>query len=396
MYKIKKQIYLLFSIMCLLLILGGCSASSEEEVSAKGELENEITQQVVEELPRVETIKLSITGDIMFHGTQLKAAKNNQTGKYEFASVFDRVKPYFENADLALANFETVTAGEDQKYSGYPVFNTPENVLDTLKDIGIDVLTTANNHNLDKRKIGLVRTIDELDKRGISHTGTFKEGEKSLLIKEVDGIKLGIIAYTYGCNGMEQVLTTEELDQMVNLIDEDKIKQEIDDLKSEEVDYILAFMHWGNEYQRTQSNQQTELADKLIDWGVDAVMGSHPHVIQPSKIIEKDGEKKFIIYSMGNFVSNQRRETLNGSYAKYTEDGVIVELTLEKKFDENKTTLKKIDYTPTWVHRYKENGKYKYEIIPIKTGEIENYPENIQSKLIDSYNQTIKQMQIDA
>lgn len=396
MYKIKKQIYLLFSTMCLILLLAGCSASSEEKVSAKGEVENEIAQQVVEELPRVETIKLSITGDIMFHGTQLKAAKNNQTGEYEFASVFDRVKPYFENADLALANFETVTAGEDQKYSGYPVFNTPENVLDTLKNIGIDVLTTANNHNLDKRKIGLVRTIDELDKRGISHTGTFKEGEKNLLIEEVDGIKLGIIAYTYGCNGMEQVLTTEELDQMVNLIDEDKIKQEIDDLKSEEVDYILAFMHWGNEYQRTQSTQQTELADKLIDWGVDAVMGSHPHVIQPSKIIEKDGEKKFIIYSMGNFVSNQRRETLNGSYAKYTEDGVIVELTLEKKFDENRTTLKKIDYTPTWVHRYKENGKYNYEIIPIKTGEIENYPENIQSKLIDSYNQTIKQMQIDA
>lgn len=393
MNNIKRKLYLIIFTAVFAFIFVGCRAKGEIDISQVDDKENEI-EEVIEEKPRVETIKLSITGDIMFHGTQLKAAKNSQTGEYEFDEVFEKVKPYFEEADLALANLETVTAGKEHNYSGYPVFNTPENVLDTLKNIGIDVLTTANNHNLDKRKIGLVNTIDELDKRDIAHTGTYKEGEKDLLIKEVEGIKIGIIAYSYGCNGMEQTLSKEELDQMVNLIDEEKIKNEIDLLEKENVDYIVAFMHWGNEYQRNEADKQTELASKLVDWGVDAVMGSHPHVIQPSKIIEKDGNKKFIIYSMGNFVSNQRRETLGGNYAKYTEDGVIVDLTIEKRFDENKTSLINVEYTPTWVYRYKVNGKYKYEIIPIESESIDQYPEEIQGKLIDSYNQTIKQMQI--
>lgn len=384
----KMKIVVFVSV--LLLILTGCTKSEDKVVEASDiNVENE--SAVVETEPRIENINISVTGDIMFHSTQLKAAYDNESKTYKFDSVFEKVKPYFEDADLAIANFETVTGGKETKYSGYPTFNTPENVLDTLKGIGIDILTTANNHCLDRRKEGLIKTIDEMDKRDIDHLGTYKNGEREVFVTEIDGINIGILSYTYGCNGMESTLSAEELNNMVNIINEDRIKNDIDILKSKNVDYIISFMHWGNEYNRTASEKQRNLADKMIAWGVDAILGSHPHVIQESEIKEIDGEKKLVVYSMGNFVSNQRRETLKGSYVKYTEDGVIINLALEKNFETGKTILTNVKYTPTWVNRYKENGKFIYDIIPIEKDNVKLYP-NLENKLIDSYNNTMTQM----
>lgn len=374
-------------IIMILILMTGCTKTTQN--MAQTQVIEVVSKEKLE--PKIEQIDISVTGDIMFHSTQLKAAYNKELNTYEFDSVFEKVKPYFENADLAIANFETVTAGEDARYSGYPSFNTPENILDTLKNLGIDVLTTANNHCLDRRKEGLIKTIDEMDKREIEHLGTYKEQNIESFIKDVKGIKIGIISYTYGCNGMENTLTNEELGYMVNIIDENKILKDVEQLKSRGADYILSFMHWGNEYNRNASENQKELADKMLAMGVDAILGSHPHVIQESEIKTIDAKEKFVIYSMGNFVSNQRRETLDGGYAKYTEDGIIVNLSIEKNFETNETKLKNVNYTPTWVNRYLDMGKYKYEIIPIELNEVDKYPK-IKEKLIDSYNQTKVQM----
>jgi len=187
---------------------------------------------------------------------------------------------------------------------------------------------------------------------------------------------------------------------MVNIIDENKINQDIEYSKDNDADIIIAFMHWGGEYQSDPSVQQRNLADMMLNNGVDIILGSHPHVIQDSKTLEVDGEKKFIAYSMGNFISNQRYETLAHEYPNlnmyYTEDGVVVNIEIEKDLQKNQTVIKNVDFTPTWVNRVKVNGKYDYDVLPI-----ENYLENndvseeLKLRMENSYNNTMGKMNIN-
>ncbi|NBI07946.1 CapA family protein, partial [Senegalia massiliensis] len=191
------------------------------------------------------------------------------------------------------------------------------------------------------------------------------EEYRAFILKEKNDITLSFLSYTYGLNGNDSRLNSNELDNMVNLIDEDKMQEDIKKAKNVS-DKVVVFIHWGNEYSREPSESQMELADKMFEWGADIILGSHPHVIQRSEIIKKNGENKFIIYSMGNFISNQRRETLpNTRNNIYTEDGVIVNIDFKKDLETNEVIIEDIRYIPTWVHKYPENGKDEYRILPI-------------------------------
>ncbi|MPW24884.1 CapA family protein [Alkalibaculum sp. M08DMB] len=338
-----------------------------------------------------ERVTISANGDIMFHGVQISSAYEN--GSYNFDDNFKHVKKYIQNADLALGNFETTTAGGQP--TGYPVFNAPDETLKTLSDVGYDVLATANNHALDKGKNGIIRTIEKINENNMVNVGTYTEPGEHIYITEINGIKISILAYTYGLNGMDSLLTNEERDYMVNLIREDKIKKDIERSKELGADFTIAFMHWGNEYQLTPSSYQVELANDMFSWGADIILGSHPHVIQKSEIVEVDGEMKYIIHSMGNFISNQRRETL-GSIANknYTEDGVIVNITLEKDFLSDKSKIHSVNYIPTWVNRTGSSNNYKYEILPVKDALNYNLSNEIKSKLEESYKNTMGKMKL--
>jgi len=353
-----------------------------------------------ENIPDV-TINIKATGDIMFHPSQIDGAYNSSTGTYDFSNSFKAVKSLFQEADLAIANFEGTTAGNEvYAYQGYPLFNAPDEVLDAIKDAGFDVLSTANNHSLDTRKAGIIRTIEQIKARGMDCIGTYVEKpDNRVLIKEVKGIKIAFLSYTEMVNGLDSLLSQADLDAMINIINEAKLKEDIAYAKEQNVDVVIAYLHWGNEYARVQTQKQEDLADMLFTEGVDIILGSHPHVIQPTKTLEYDGKTKFVAYSMGNFLSNQRVETLvpygmTESLSKYTEDGVIIDIEIEKKGDTGEITIKNIDYIPLWVYKgTTEDGKTEHIVVPIMDYvESNELDENSKTRMNRSYNDTMAQM----
>ena len=298
-------------------------------------------------------ISLVAIGDIMCHNSQFKDAYKE--GTYDFSYVFTDIKTYIENADIAIGNLETTFAGSKKGYSGYPQFNTPETLAYNLKDIGIDVLTTTNNHCLDSGYNGIESTIDFLDQAEIAHTGTFKspEDQNTILFKEVNGIKIAFLAYTYGTNGIP---IPKGKEYCVNLINKEFILSQLDLAKKGNPDIICVSMHWGIEYQRHPNDEQLDLTDFLFNNGVDIILGSHPHVLQPfekREITLEDGTKKdgFVIYSLGNFMAAQNKEN--------TRNSIILNLSITKHGNTNKITIDDISYVPIYMYSYPTYNNYK-------------------------------------
>lgn len=391
----KKMKLSIIIFIILTLLLSGCSTLLKPEVNSDNivnidrEKVNEETPPIIEEVveDRIEEISLLAVGDIMFHSPQVKAAYLGE-GQYDFTPTFKYVKEYIESADIALVNYETVTVN-NKAYSGYPRFNSPKETILTLAETGFDIISTANNHSLDQGKAGILSTLDAIDEYGLKSIGTYRTPEEPVLIEDVKGIKIGLLSYTYGLNGLDSLLTKEELTYMINLINEEKMKSDIEKTKELGADLIVLFLHWGNEYHNSPSNYQIELGEKIMEWGGNIILGSHPHVIQKSEIMEKP-EENFIIYSMGNFLSNQSKETMGNSF---TEDGVMVKLNIEKNFTTGESIIKEVVYIPTWVYKYKSEGKFHYEILPVE--EVISEKLNIEltktvfNRIEDSYNNTL-------
>lgn len=349
------------------------------------------------------TVNIKATGDIMFHPSQLDGAYDNVTGSYNFHNSFKAVRDILQAADISIANFEGTTAGNTvYAYQGYPLFNAPDEVLDAIKDAGFDILSTANNHSLDTRKAGVIRTIEQIKARGMDTIGTYVEKpETRVLIKDVKGIKIAFLSYTEMVNGLESTMTPSDLDSMINIINETKLLEDIAYANSKNADIIIAYLHWGDEYARVQAARQEILAEKLISQGVDIILGSHPHVIQPAQKLEYMGETKFVAYSMGNFLSNQRVETLvpygmTEEVSKYTEDGVIVDINIEKNGETGKVTLKDISYIPLWVYKgTTEGGGTEHVVYPIMEYiESNEFNDNVKSRMQRSLSDTSKQMEL--
>src|SRR5690625_3826097 len=342
--------------------------TNTEEKSSDDEQEKSSTAKEKEEAedPYI-NIQLATAGDIMFHSTQITSAYDEQNDTYDFKPFFADVKPILSDADLTIANFETTTAGPDREYTGYPAFNSPDEVVDAIKDTGVDVLTTVNNHSLDTGSDGLKRTVETIQERGIDTVGTYTtKPDSRVLIKEVEGIKFAIIAYTESTNGLGANYPKEELDAMLNLMEKDKIIADIKEAKNLGADFIISYMHWGIEYATEPNETQIEVAEMMDEQGVDLILGSHPHVIQKSDTIETDEKQTFVIYSMGNFISNRRQETLGDGY-ELTEDGIILLFDIQKNINTDETTIKHVEYVPTWVYRHQEtaDATYTYRILPI-------------------------------
>lgn len=370
---IRSSLILILSIILIIFLLN--------YFSNKNNIIEDYSVQTSSELPVEEkkdtTIKMSIIGDIMCHNTQFKDAFNSSTNTYDFSYVFSEIAPYFENNDLNIGNLETTFAGSGRSYSGYPTFNTPEALATDLKELGINVLSTANNHCMDTGNKGLVNTLDVLDSVGIDHMGTYRTEEESnnVLIKDVNGIKIAFLSYTYGTNGIP-IPSSKPFS--VNLIDKEKILKDIANAKSNNVDLICTSMHWGVEYLDSPNTEQQDLANFLFTNGVDIIFGSHPHVLEKMEkvnVTTVDGENKecFVIYSFGNFVSGQVK--------KNTRTSIILNLSVTKKAD-NTITIDNINYIP--IYCYTSGTSKKYKLIDIKK-ELDNY-NNGSSKYINSSN----------
>lgn len=327
------------------------------------------------------TINMAVVGDIMCHSTNFQDAYNKEKNTYDFSRVFTDIKDYIQNADIAVGNLETTFAGKDAGYSGYPTFNTPEQLAQNIKDLGIDVVSTANNHSLDKRFSGLLSTINELDKVGLSHTGTYKSKEEQdkILIKEVNGIKIAFLSFTYGTNGIPVPPGKE---YCINLIDNDLMLDQIARAKAQNPDLICVSMHWGDEYKLKQNKTQEELADFLFENGVDIIFGSHPHVLEPMEkrtITLADGTKKdgFVIYSLGNFMS--------GQVAENTMNTIILQLKITKHSDD-KITIDSVNYVPIYMYDKGAGQSERYKILDInkEIAAYENGDKNISEKLYNT------------
>lgn len=313
-------------------------------------------------------VKLLFTGDMMFHMPQIEGARIPGGAGYDFTRSFEAIAEIVSQADLAIANLETTLSGDRLPYRGYPQFNTPDQAASAIKAAGFDVLITANNHSVDGGKRGLERTLDVLDSLGFSRTGTKRPEEDAVLIMEAKGIRIAMINGTYGLNGLESYLTPEERVTMIRMIgDGERIAAEIEAVRPL-VDYLVVLPHWGNEYQRQPSSKQRRLADKWLEAGADAIIGSHPHVIQPMMINE---EGHLIAYSLGNAISNQRERPGKPAYWQFTEDGVLLQVTLVKDPWTGETDLGRVSAIPTHVERKWNGETWSHRIVPAIPGDEE-------------------------
>ncbi len=304
---------------------------------------------------------LLFAGDAMLHQSQIDHAYRD--GTYDYSGYFRHIQPEVEAADLSFVNLEVTLAGKP--YKGYPCFSAPDEYAYALKDAGFDVFVTANNHILDWGKKGTMQTLQMLDSMQVKHTGVFRDAaereEKYPLLIEKNDLRFAILNYTYGTNGITPQKPIE-----VNYIDEQRIRDDIRQAKTMQPDIIIALMHWGDEYKLMQNKTQERLADLLVEEGVDLVIGSHPHVVQPSKTIldEKGNISNVVVYSLGNLIS--------GMTAKNTDGGQLVKVVLEKTLAG--VRIKSAGYMLVYRHRYREAGRLIYEAVPVSLAENLDYP----------------------
>ena len=338
----------------------------------------------------IRTVTISFVGDLMCHSPQLKFAQVSQDS-FDFKPVFREVKKYLTEADLTIGNLETTISGKENRYSGYPLFNSPGEYLEALKDAGFDILLTANNHSLDRGKKGVIRTIEMIKNNGMESIGSYhsQQDRDSIRVFNINGIKIAILSYTYGLNG-NYIANNERF--LVNVIDTALMKQDILSARNKNADVILVYFHFGDEYQRKPNSFQKEIVKRAIDYGADLIIGSHPHVIQPVEYFSSKKNKignGLIAYSLGNFISNQRW--------RYSDSGVILNLTFTKNKSSQNVCLSKTEFIPTWVFKGKVENKNQFVILPVDSTTIKSLPsyltERDKNKLLQSEKDTRKIME---
>ena len=298
---------------------------------------------------------LLFVGDAMQHQGQLDAAKAAGGGtRYDYSDCFTFIAPAITEADYAVCNLE-VPLGGGTDYSGYPCFSAPDSYVQALKDAGFDMFLTANNHCLDRRDRGARRTITALDSLGVDHIGTYLNQqdrlEKVPFIKNINGIKFGFLNYTYGTNGIEPADGVE-----VALIDKKRMADEIKLTREAGAEIVVVTIHWGVEYVLLHNHNQENIADFLVDQGVDLIIGGHPHVIQPMKVVRNEKENKdvLVVYSLGNFISNMKTADTRG--------GALVRARVERDAD-GKARFVRADYD-TFLSAKPTGPGTNYMVVP--------------------------------
>lgn len=325
----------------------------------------------------VSTATVLSTGDLLMHKPIIdKNAKGD--GTYNFSPIFQYCKDYVNQADYALANLETTLAGTAKPYQGNPFFNCPDEIVTACKDTGFDMLLTANNHAFDTGFDGYVRTLDVTREAGLETLGTMKDGtEPKYTIQEVNGIRIGMICYTYettdgstnrpALNGNPMYNATYENINCYRPANPqsmyDEVEKYLGEMQETGVDVTMLFIHWGpNEYELYANPKHQQIAQKLCDLGIDVIVGGHPHVVQPMDLLTStvDPEhKSIVLYSMGNAVSNQRLGNLSSVQTAHTEDGVLFSVTF-CKYSDGSVYIQATDLIPTWI-----NLTDNYYILPL-------------------------------
>ncbi len=388
-------VIVLLPVMGVRAVVKGVSRRAEEKKAAEA-LELEKSKPKIEE----STAVITTAGDIIMHKPFLESSVYYNGESYNYDPIFKYIKDTYEAADFSVVTTEY--AMTDGNYSGYPNFCAPDAIAEALAANGIDMCLLANNHIYDNGDEGLQRTMDVLAQNDILYTGTRKSKEdKNYLIQDINGIKVGFLDYVYetevvdGGKTINGISITQESADLINSFQEaepqglyDDVEKILADMKEEGVEYTIAYMHWGVEYQTQENSYQDAIAQKLCDMGVDALIASHPHVIEPVDLLESsDGKHKMVCaYAIGNHLSNQRTEYMDGLTDGYSEDGMMVSLAVHRD-KKGKITLEKADFIPTWVY-HDQSVDDEYYILPLDDpdkikadGELENIAEDVDASL---------------
>jgi len=334
--------------------------AKKEEAKArinKKQIEQRDRKEIAEEesnedkrKPKIKKVKLKAFGDIMAHMVQIQYAYNRGGGDYDFSDQFTYLKDFIEDSDIAIGNYETTT-NPNLAYAGFPRFNAPASYLRDLKDAGFDIVSTANNHSMDTELEGVFSTMDAAKEAGLDYIGSFNDKSERILYKEVNGLNIAFLAYTYGCNGRENlVIPREEVENLAYLSDEEQIKKDIRRAKTSGADFIVIYPHWGIEYQSMPNESQISLGRKMVDWGADLVIGNHPHVVEPVEFYETDdGREGLIAYALGNFISFQNYENNNDIRVEHS---LALVIDLEKDLTSGNKKIADVTFHPIWVGTY--------------------------------------------
>ena len=341
----------------------------------------------------IATASISAQGDLLMHKPIFdnRSLVQQDDGSYDFSHIFKYFTETLQRYDYAIANLETTFGGDGFPYQGNPAFNCPDAFLPSVVEGGYDMLLTANNHSYDTLMTGITRTLEQVRGAGLATIGTrLSEEENRYEIVEVNGIRLGMICYTYTSglsdagvprlNGNSPV-EKPELVNWFHYRNPDKMYGEIEqilaDMEAEGMDATMLFIHWGNEYELTENGYQNQEAQALCDLGIDVIVGGHPHVVRPVEVLPStvDPEHNTIcIYSLGNAVSNQRHGNIPACPTAHTEDGILFEITFEK-YSDGKVYIQSADILPTWVNlRWSESGN-EYNMIPLYIEEKDQWQE---------------------
>lgn len=328
------------------------------------------------------TATLGATGDMLMHMPCVNPALQSD-GTYDFGTYFTNFSAYVQAVDYAVANLETTLAGTAYKYSGYPQFNCPDGIIPSLKSAGFDMMLTANNHTYDTLSTGFFRTQEIIAQYGMDHIGTKPDAETdSYLIKNINGIRVGMVCYTYETNDNPDKIDLnggtdlkEDEEPLINVFLKNDVAgfsadlaENIADMKADGAEAIVLYIHWGEEYQTKQNSQQKAMAQAACDLGVDVIVGGHPHVIQPLDLLTSttdDSHKTVCLYSTGNALSNQRIEHMNLKTG-HTEDGIFFSFTLVK-YSDGTVRVEGVEVLPLWINLYTSSttGKAVYDILPL-------------------------------
>lgn len=306
---------------------------------------------------RTSTAKIAAVGDILCQMDMIEDAYSN--GVYDFSSMFSNITKFVKNSDIAIGTLETNFI--EGKYSGVKKYNSPVEFLTGVKQSGIDLVSLAHNHELDYGLAGLNETIARIEEQEMSITGipNNKENENKEftgIIKEINGIKIAFIGYTYGLSNENEL--PEEEKSVANIYSEELAKKDLEYAK-ENSNYIIAIMHWGDVNTSTISEYQNNITAFLVNNGVDMILGTHPAVVEPMKIVQDtEGKNILVAYSLGNYIS-----TLNYENADVE---LILNIQIAKTSDSDKAVLQKVDYTPIYVLDNGTKAENRFELTDMK------------------------------
>lgn len=343
-------------------LLVGCKAIPVEEE------ETGQNDPIREEVEKEESIvSFMAVGDNLIHAAIYMDAYARH-GEYEFEDVYEPIKEFVQSKDVAYINQETILGGTELGLSHYPMFNSPQEIGVALVNTGFDFINTSTNHSMDKFEKGVLASLDFWNQYEnvvtVGTNGSFEEQKENKYIVR-NGVKFGVLGYTYGTNGIP---LPEGKEYLVNLISKDRIQEDVERLKGT-CDSIIVSMHWGNEYQTTPSEEQKDLAKFLADLGVDVIIGEHPHVIQPMDwVTAEDGTDTLVIYSLGNFLSSQ--DTAMGML------GGCAAFDIRKDGNTGDISIENVKWYPTMTH-YKMGGDYTAGTRHYKTYLLKDYSEEM-------------------